>query len=74
MGNKASSGLAKPHGMSIVYFTKKPTPVAVYRREELPRGVRLRVPCVVTEYSSTTLVPPGARASLDAEGNLVIEP
>ncbi|MGI8655325.1 MAG: hydantoinase/oxoprolinase family protein [Pyrinomonadaceae bacterium] len=74
MGNKASSRLAKPHGTSIVYFTKKPTPVAVYRREELPRGVRLRVPCVVTEYSSTTLVPPGARASLDAEGNLVIEP
>jgi len=74
VGNKVSSGLAKPHGTSIVYFAKKPTPVAVYRREELPRGVRLRVPCVVTEYSSTTLVPPGARASLDAEGNLVIEP
>jgi len=72
--NKASGKLAAPHGTSIVYFTKQRTPVAVYRREELPRGVRLRVPCVVTEYSSTTLVPPGARASLDQEGNLVIEP
>ncbi len=72
--DKASGQLATPHASSAVYFTKKQTSVAVYRREDLPRGVRLRVPCVVTEYSSTTLVPPGARASLDAEGNLVIEP
>ena len=47
--------------------------VAVYRREELPAGARLRSPCIVTEYSSTTLVPAGARAALDARGNLLIE-
>ena len=47
--------------------------VAVYRREELPRGARLRSPCVITEYSSTTLVPAGARARVDAYGNVIIE-
>jgi N-methylhydantoinase A len=48
--------------------------VAVYARVELPRGARLQTPCVVTEYSSTTLIPAGAHASLDARGNLLIEP
>jgi N-methylhydantoinase A len=47
--------------------------VAVYRREELPAGARLKSPCVVTEYSSTTLVPAGARACVDRLGNLIIE-
>ena len=29
-------------------------------------------PCIVEEYDSTCLVPPGARASVDARGNLVL--
>jgi N-methylhydantoinase A/oxoprolinase/acetone carboxylase beta subunit len=47
--------------------------VAVYRREDLSAGARLQTPCVVTEYSSTTLAPAGVRAGVDARGNLVIE-
>jgi N-methylhydantoinase A len=30
-------------------------------------------PCIVEEYDATAIVPPGARASLDAHGNIVIE-
>jgi N-methylhydantoinase A len=30
-------------------------------------------PCIVEEYDSTCLVPPGARAALDAGGNIVID-
>jgi N-methylhydantoinase A len=30
-------------------------------------------PCIVEEYDATCVVPPGARASLDAHGNIVIE-
>jgi len=71
---KMSRKLATPHATSLVYFAKQQTPVAVYVREELPRSVGLRVPCVVTEYSATTLVPPGARAFVDTEGDLIIEP
>ncbi len=72
--SNASKKFATPHATASVYFTNKQTQTAVYRREELPTGVRLRVPCVVTEYSATTLVPTGARASLDAKGNLIVEP
>ena len=72
--NNVSKKFAAPHAAAHVYFTNKRTQVAVYRREELRARVRLRVPCVVTEYSATTLVPPGARAFVDAEENLMIEP
>jgi N-methylhydantoinase A len=57
-----------------VYFTTKPSRVAVYAREELGAGARLQTPCIVTEYSSTTLVPASARAArIDEHGNLIIE-
>ncbi|HWK63592.1 MAG TPA: hydantoinase/oxoprolinase family protein [Rhizobiaceae bacterium] len=29
-------------------------------------------PCIVEEYDATTIVPPGARAELDAQGNIVL--
>jgi len=48
------------------------TRFAVYRREELPAGVELRTPCIVTEYSATTLVPDRAGVSVDKHGNLII--
>jgi N-methylhydantoinase A len=30
-------------------------------------------PCIVEEYDATCVIPPGARASLDAHGNIVID-
>ncbi len=30
-------------------------------------------PCIVEEYDATCVVPPGARAALDAWGNIVID-
>jgi N-methylhydantoinase A len=66
-------GVVNPHAGARVHFDEGARDVAVYRREELSAGARLRSPCVVTEYSSTTLVPAWARAALDARGNLVIE-
>jgi len=46
---------------------------AVYRREDLAAGARLRVPCIVTEYSATTLIPEDCKARLDSLGNMIIE-
>ncbi|MGH9804601.1 MAG: hydantoinase/oxoprolinase family protein, partial [Candidatus Acidiferrales bacterium] len=63
----------KAHRTARVHFDEGARDVAVYRREDLPAGARLKSPCVVTEYSSTTLVPAGARASVDDLGNLIIE-
>jgi len=47
--------------------------VAVYQREELSAGTQLRTPCIVTEYSSTTVIPPGATTEIDGYGNLIIQ-
>jgi N-methylhydantoinase A len=68
-----SKSLAKPHDYADSYFERKKGRAAVYRREALRPGSRLRVPCVVTEYSATTLIPAGASAKLDRHGNLIID-
>jgi N-methylhydantoinase A len=70
---RQSRSTVAPHGTARVHFDEGARETAVYRREELGAGSRLRTPCVVTEYSSTTLVPDYARASVDERGNLRIE-
>ena len=67
-----ASLLVKPHDFAEAYFDRKKTRAAVYHREELKAGSRLRVPCIVTEYSATTLIPNGVRAHSDRFGNLII--
>jgi N-methylhydantoinase A len=68
-----TGAVVKPHRTARVHFEGGAREAAVYRREDLREGARLRAPCVITEYTSTTLVPAGARAATDARGNLVIE-
>jgi N-methylhydantoinase A len=68
-----SRGIAKPHGGTVAYFGGRKQNVAVYRRDELRGGVKLKTPCIVTEYSATTLVPADVRARIDRFGNILIE-
>jgi N-methylhydantoinase A len=70
---RTSTSAAAPHAAARVHFDEGPREVAVYDRSALEAGASLHTPCVVTEYSSTTLVPAGVRAATDARGNLVIE-
>ena len=65
---------AQPRGFAKVFFDGRQQRASIYHRGELMPGARLRSPCIVTEYSSTTLVPKGASAALDDYGNLIIEP
>ncbi|MGI9107559.1 MAG: hydantoinase/oxoprolinase family protein [Pyrinomonadaceae bacterium] len=66
--------VAPPHAHAPVYFAAKPERIGIYTRDELKPGAGLRTPCIVTEYSSTTLIPKEARgAHLDRHGNLIIE-
>ncbi len=44
----------------------------IYRREELGAGARLRTPCIVTEYSATTLIDAESKARIDDYGNILI--
>jgi N-methylhydantoinase A len=73
VSRKLTKTVAKPHDFVETYFDRKKTRVAVYRRAELRAGSRLRTPCIVTEYSATTLVPGNATVQSDAHGNLVID-
>jgi N-methylhydantoinase A len=45
----------------------------VYERASLPLMTTLAGPAIVEESSSTLLIPPGARAIVDAGGNIVID-
>jgi N-methylhydantoinase A len=66
-------GITRPHGLVETFFARKKIRAAVYRREEIMAGSRLRVPCIVTEYSGTTLITAGAGAIVDRFGNLLID-
>jgi len=64
---------AKPHEKVMAYLFGSRVSVGVYRRDELMAGTRLTTPCIVTEYSATTLLPEDVEARLDAFGNLIIK-
>ncbi|MDQ3473375.1 MAG: hydantoinase/oxoprolinase family protein [Acidobacteriota bacterium] len=60
-------------GYSPAYFDGKKFRAGIYEREELRAGMKLQAPCIVKEYSATTLIPADARASVDGFGNLIVE-
>lgn len=60
-------------GESQAVFDGRRRPTPVYARELLPRGCVLPGPALVVEYSSTTVVPPFATATVDGQGNLLLE-
>ncbi len=64
---------AKPDHRVETYLDGNRVLAAVYRRGELAPGARLRTPCIVTEYSATTLIPENTCAALDRHTNLVIQ-
>ena len=68
-----TQGAAKSHDFIATYLDQKRVRAAVYRRDELRPGDRLRTPCIVTEYSATTLVPEHTRAAVDQHRNVVIQ-
>ena len=70
---KLGSGKAKPQSHMNVYLQGRKTRAALYRRDDLLAGTRLQTPCVVTEYSATTLIYTDSKAQIDDFGNLIIE-
>jgi N-methylhydantoinase A len=45
----------------------------VYSRDLLIAGDSISAPALITEYSSTTVLPPGCVATVDLYGNLIVE-
>jgi len=74
---KAGAGRAKRGGShperTAVFFEGKKITAAIYDRSSLQPGRKYSGPAVVTEYSATTVVPPGNRFWLDRAGNLFIQ-
>ncbi len=68
-----SARTSKPAGYSDAHFAGKRLRVGVYQREALLAKMRFSGPAIVTEYSATTLIPPGASVRVDQFGNLIIE-
>src|SRR5262249_34827449 len=46
---------------------------ALYERAALPKGVRAEGPAVIVEDGTSTIIPGGYTARIDAAGNIVIE-
>jgi N-methylhydantoinase A len=64
---------ATPREYKMVHFAEGKVRAGIYARDHFEAGALLRTPCIVTEYSATTLIPPGAHAFVDEQGNLIIE-
>jgi N-methylhydantoinase A len=56
-----------------VYFGVRQTPTLVLPRGVLKPGRRYRGPAIITEYSATTVVPPGFIFQADKADNLLVE-
>jgi N-methylhydantoinase A len=56
-----------------VWFRNAKLKTALHSRGELQPGQRYHGPAIITEYSATTVIPPGVPFSLDRAGNLVIQ-
>jgi len=69
----ATENAARTSEKAGVMFNGKVVRTAIYDRESLQPGKRLRGPAIVTEYSATTVVAPGMRFGVDRTGNLVID-
>jgi N-methylhydantoinase A len=62
----------EPHSIARVYFAPRPIATPVYQRERLSPGSKLSGPAIISEYGSTTLIPPGHRVRVDEWLNLII--
>jgi N-methylhydantoinase A len=69
---RLSSVPPKVHKAAVI-FNGRRVASEVHTREGVRPGRKFRGPAIVTEYSATTVAPPGKRFWIDRPGNLVIE-
>jgi N-methylhydantoinase A len=67
------SGRVVPVERAAVVFHDGSVMTPVFERADLIPGRMMRGPAVITEYSATTVIPPGKAFSVDAAENLVIK-
>ncbi len=68
-GRKSSAPIER----AAVFFRDKNVTTPVLERSDLIPGRSMRGPAVITEYSATTVIPPGKRFWVDGSENLMIQ-
>ncbi len=69
---KLSRGKSSSPGRVMAHLDGRKVEVNLYQRDELLAGAKLQTPCIVAEYSATTLIPAGCTARVDEFGNVII--
>lgn len=69
----ASAGVKPAPRYERVVLKHSARRVPVYARAELPVGFQLPGPAIISEYSSTTFIPPGFGLEVDAWKNMIIQ-
>ena len=70
--SRGSSRPASHAERAPVFFENRTIATPVYERADLVPGQSLKGPAVITEYSATTVIPPGKKFRLDRSANLLI--
>ena len=63
---------AEPVGRRAVWFDGNSHDAAIFERERLTAGASFSGPAIVEQFDSTTVVPPGMSATVDAYMNILI--
>lgn len=56
----------------LAFFSGRKCATRVFDRSSLPSGAVFKGPAIVTEYSATTVTPPGWSGKVDGWGNLIL--
>jgi N-methylhydantoinase A/oxoprolinase/acetone carboxylase beta subunit len=69
---RGGDGAAALRGEKLIYFDGEWVRARVFDRERLRAGDSFEGPALAAEYTSATVVPPGAKVVVDGLRNLVI--
>ena len=74
-GGESPDGALRHEGNAwfLVDGSLEHVPTRYYDRAALKAANRLEGPAIVSQYDSTTVIPPGVGARVDGSGNIVIE-
>jgi len=67
------AGKTRPHAQVMAHLGGRKVSVELYKRDDLFANATLQTPCIVSEYSATTLIPDNSSARVDQFGNLLID-
>jgi len=68
---RAKLGRLSPPKAAVLFGTKK-LPTKIYDRNDLRQRQTYPGPAIITEYSATTVIPPGTRFHLDKANNIMV--